>query len=144
MSASAWDKFLLLSWKNWIIQIRHPIQTIFEVLVPVLVCTLVTLIRGYVSVIEFDNSTTFSPIKIDYIQDEILLSQQENLILAYSPENLLLQNLMENVMKNLNFSEIIAQKNSTELENYSVAFSPFASIEFEDSLHVRSIIQKKI
>jgi ATP-binding cassette, subfamily A (ABC1), member 3 len=144
-SASAWDKFLLLSWKNWIIQIRHPVQTIFEILVPVIVCALVTVIRGYVSVTEFKNSTNYLPIDINYIHPDILANQQGNLVLAYSPENPLLQSIVENAVKSLNFTDVVAQKNSTELENYAIAFTPFASIEFDDSLKVgKSIISKKL
>jgi ATP-binding cassette, subfamily A (ABC1), member 3 len=136
MTASAWDKFLLLLWKNWLIQIRHPVQTIFEVLVPVLVCALVVLIRGYVNTNEFKKDTRYSAIENDFIQTEILLAERENLVLAYSPNNLVLNGLMQNVVNNLNFTELIACLNSTELEKYAVRKKPFASIEFEDSLKV--------
>lgn len=139
-SASFWDKFVLLTWKNWLIQLRHPIQTIFEVLVPVVVCALVTLIRGYVSVTEFKNSTNYAPIDMNYIKKDILDMQQGNLILAYSPENPILQELMENAANSLNFTKVVAQSNSTELENYALAFTPFASVEFDDSLKVKKSI----
>lgn len=42
------DKFLLLMWKNWILQIRHPVQTILEIAAPVLFCALLVLIRSLV------------------------------------------------------------------------------------------------
>lgn len=42
------DKFLLLMWKNWVLQIRHPIQTIMEIAAPVLFCALLVLIRSLV------------------------------------------------------------------------------------------------
>lgn len=42
------DKFLLLMWKNWILQIRHPVQTIVEIAAPVLFCALLVLIRSLV------------------------------------------------------------------------------------------------
>lgn len=43
------DKFLLLMWKNWILQIRHPVQTVFEILVPVLFCTFLVFLRNIVA-----------------------------------------------------------------------------------------------
>lgn len=43
-----WEKFFLLMWKNWVLQIRHPIQTIIEIAAPVLLCALLVLIRSLV------------------------------------------------------------------------------------------------
>lgn len=35
-------------WKNWILQVRHPIQTIMEIAAPVLFCALLVVIRNLV------------------------------------------------------------------------------------------------
>lgn len=48
MSATNWDKFRLLMWKNWLLQWRHKIQTIFTILVPVVFSALLVLIRSLV------------------------------------------------------------------------------------------------
>jgi ATP-binding cassette, subfamily A (ABC1), member 3 len=136
-TASAWDKFLLLSWKNWIIQIRHPIQTIVEILVPVLVCALVILIRGLVDIEEFVDDFRYSTQVTTQINASTL-KLNENLNLAYSPANPLLQNLVQNVVDDLNFNSVVPLQNATELENFAMSFVPFASIEFEDSLAVRT------
>ncbi|XP_076264015.1 ATP binding cassette subfamily A member 3 isoform X2 [Rhynchophorus ferrugineus] len=41
-------KFLLLMWKNWLLQYRKPIQTLIEILAPVLFSILLVLIRSLV------------------------------------------------------------------------------------------------
>lgn len=43
-----WDKFVLLLWKNWLLQWRHPVQTLLEIIAPVLFCALLVLIRSLV------------------------------------------------------------------------------------------------
>ncbi|CAG9761787.1 unnamed protein product [Ceutorhynchus assimilis] len=43
-----WDKFLLLMWKNWLLQYRKPIQTIVEILAPVLFSIILVVIRSLV------------------------------------------------------------------------------------------------
>lgn len=48
MSATNWDKFRLLMWKNWLLQWRHKTQTIVQLLVPVVFSALLVLIRGLV------------------------------------------------------------------------------------------------
>lgn len=42
------DKFLLLMWKNWLLQYRRPIQTAVEIVVPVLFSILLVVIRRLV------------------------------------------------------------------------------------------------
>lgn len=45
MASTSWDKFKLLLWKNWIIQSRHKVQTVFEIILPVMFMSLLLLIR---------------------------------------------------------------------------------------------------
>ena len=137
MTASAWDKFLLLSWKNWIIQLRHPIQTIFEILVPVTVCALIVLVRGLVDVTEFDEDFKYNPISTAKFGN-IRLYKGVNFKLAYSPKNPLLEKIVNNVAQELNFTMVNTSLNAIELEEWAVANKPFASIEFEDFLWVRN------
>lgn len=133
---SAWDKFLLLSWKNWIIQLRHPIQTLFEVLVPVLVCTLLLLIRGLVDIEEIPESR-FAPFSTNFIGG-VRLTEGVTDQLAYSPQNPVLQSLVSRVSLELDFPlPVEARESSLDLENWASIWVPFASIEFEDSLKVR-------
>lgn len=45
---NAWDKFKLLMWKNWVLQKRHKLQTVIEILAPVVFATLMVLVRSLV------------------------------------------------------------------------------------------------
>lgn len=42
------EKFVLLIWKNWLLQWRHPLQTFVEIIAPVLFCAILVLIRSLV------------------------------------------------------------------------------------------------
>lgn len=135
MTASPWDKFLLLSWKNWIIQLRHPIQTLFEVLVPVLVCALLILVRGLVEVNNFPNDSRYTATLTSHMIGDIFFSYN-NKVLAYSPENPVLEAIVSRVSENFNFEFFVGKNNASDLENYAMSFEPFASIEFDDHLKV--------
>ena len=67
MTTTNWEKFKLLFWKNWVIQKRHYIQTIFEILIPVLACSILILIRGLVDPEKFPEATKFNPMPTDNI-----------------------------------------------------------------------------
>lgn len=135
MAATAWDKFLLLSWKNWIIQIRHPIQTIFEVLLPIFVCALLIVIRGLVEIKEFDQPTTYEWESAVNIPNSRWFNEDVKHQLFYSPSNPVLDGIVGNVSQKLGFTlPVIAFDNSLELLNSAQTMEPFASIEFEDSL----------
>lgn len=136
MTTSAWDKFLLLTWKNWIIQLRHPIQTIFEVLVPIFICALLILIRGLVDIKEFNEVTRYQPISTTFIPNSTWFSGA-NRQLIYSPYNPVFERIVGNVSVKLGFDlPVIGRPNSSELLNSAKVLEPFASIEFEDSLQV--------
>lgn len=138
MTASAWDKFLLLSYKNWIIQVRHPVQTVFEVLVPVIVCALLILIRGLVEVEVFTDDFKYTPMATNLIRQNLLDLDGVNRVLAYSPNNPMLGNLVKSVADEYNFT-VVPSATAEALEIYAVGFEPFASIEFEDGLKVKNI-----
>jgi ATP-binding cassette subfamily A (ABC1) protein 3 len=60
-----WRKFTLLMWKNWTLQRRHPIQTAVEILAPVLLASLLILIRSLVAPENFDTVTTYEPFSVE-------------------------------------------------------------------------------
>lgn len=136
MKVSAWDKFYLLLWKNWIVQLRHPIQTLFEVLVPVLVCTLLIAIRSLVKVRE-QGEVKYNATSLGRIDTEFFMNADVKLVLAFSPQNPVLQKLVDKVAAEFNFSASIPIENAFKLECYSMTHLPFASIEFENRLKVR-------
>lgn len=132
MAASAWDKFLLLSWKNWIIQLRHPIQTIFEVIVPIFICALLLLIRALVKIEDFNEDTRYRPIETTTLINATWLTDA-NSRLIYSPENPIFQQIVGNVSEQLGFTiPVLGLSNAQELLNSAKVLEPFASIEFDD------------
>lgn len=64
MTTSSWNKFTLLLWKNGLLQWRHKIQTVIEILVPVLFSSLLVLMRSQIDPIDFPEKTTFIPIDL--------------------------------------------------------------------------------
>jgi len=53
------DKLGLLLWKNYLLQKRRPVATVFELLLPVLFAVLLVIIKTQVSVTHYDSSTTW-------------------------------------------------------------------------------------
>jgi hypothetical protein len=51
-------------WKNWTLQRRHPIQTAVEILAPVLLASLLVLIRSLVSPENFDTVTSYDAFSV--------------------------------------------------------------------------------
>jgi ATP-binding cassette subfamily A (ABC1) protein 3 len=63
---AGWRKFTLLMWKNWTLQRRHPIQTAVEILAPVLLASLLVLIRSLVAPENFGTVTTYEPFSVEH------------------------------------------------------------------------------
>lgn len=62
------DKFCLLLWKNCLLQWRHKIQTIIEILVPVLFCTILVVLRCLVNPEVFPDAMTYKPSNINSLE----------------------------------------------------------------------------
>lgn len=59
------DKLFLLIWKNFKLQIRHPWQTLVEILGPVVFCALLVLVRSLVDPEPFPDGKQFEPFQPD-------------------------------------------------------------------------------
>lgn len=46
------NKFILLMWKNWTLLRRRPIQAVFEIVYPVLICLILVGVRSLITVTE--------------------------------------------------------------------------------------------
>ncbi|OXA58526.1 ATP-binding cassette sub-family A member 3 [Folsomia candida] len=64
--ASNWDKFKLLLWKNYKIQIRHKLQTSFEILLPIMFTILMVVMRCIIESKVVQEPTTFPANEIFY------------------------------------------------------------------------------
>jgi len=148
--SSIWDKFLLLLWKNWLIQFRHPIQTAFEILIPICVCSFLLLIRGLVNVTEESEPLKWNPIEMrnNFIFRDIFLTSV-NTRIAYSPKSPVLEEIMSNVVEKLNYDP-----NSTwtaesfadpiALEGNALSTTPFLSVQFDQELAGLTVLPDNI
>lgn len=66
--ATNFEKFRLLMWKNFLLQYRHKIQTIIEIMVPVLFSVILVLIRSIVSPDLFPNKTVYNSFDISTLR----------------------------------------------------------------------------
>nr|XP_022911287.1 ATP-binding cassette sub-family A member 3-like [Onthophagus taurus]XP_022911294.1 ATP-binding cassette sub-family A member 3-like [Onthophagus taurus] len=140
------QKFLLLSWKNWLLQWRHPIQTLIEILAPVLFAALLVLIRSLVDPEEEQSVTydEFSPVinPTINIPDNFLQNFTFNSIepvkLYWSPcGNRELKTIMSII--GFKFLPLLSQacvNNSIELQRTLELHrdNMFAGIQFDDAL----------
>ncbi|XP_050097899.1 phospholipid-transporting ATPase ABCA3-like [Anopheles aquasalis] len=90
MSASSnWDKFVLLLWKNWIIQKRHYMQTLFEIVIPVVACSMLIMVRGLNTPKHYTKATVHEPLNLLSLAPirEMLTNNPITLKILYSPRN---------------------------------------------------------
>lgn len=66
-TANNWDKFRLLMWKNSLLQWRHKVQTVVEILVPVLFSVILIFIRSMVDPDYYSEPTNYEPFEINTI-----------------------------------------------------------------------------
>ncbi|XP_058837017.1 phospholipid-transporting ATPase ABCA3-like [Topomyia yanbarensis] len=136
MATTRWDKFLLLLWKNWIIQKRHYWQTLLEIVIPVLCCSIVLLVRGLADPSPVEKSTIFNPLSVDRFR--MSFDSPVESVLAYSPQNPLLDALVAEAADSLNLSwQNVTYKgfaNARALESALIDENMLVGIEFDDSL----------
>jgi hypothetical protein len=136
---STWEKFLILSWKNWIIQLRHPVQLFFEIFVPIFVCCLLVFIRNKAKIINYPEPLLYEPVDIQTVDQLIFEENLANLEIFYSPKNTFLEEIMKKIPRRLGRETIsvYGKENATELADASRNLNPFASVEFDDNWKVR-------
>lgn len=140
------EKFLLLMWKNWLLQYRRPLQTFVEIIAPVIFSILLVVIR---SLVDPETNppkifTPFCPVPI-FCDDNsgsespnlnFNASALQNVTLVYSPSgNKALSRAMS--ILNLAFGQVIGYENQQRLEAHFLdenASFTFAAIQLDDSL----------
>ncbi|XP_058465475.1 phospholipid-transporting ATPase ABCA3-like isoform X2 [Malaya genurostris] len=135
MTTTTWDKFLLLLWKNWIIQKRHYCQTLFEILIPVLCCSILLLLRVLVEPKMAKQSIVFRPIPTNRFSNYLGGAKLE---LAYSPQNPLLDAIVAEAAQFMNTpNKHFTHKgfaNARAMESALMIQNTLVGIEFDDSL----------
>ena len=94
----------LLLWKNYVLQIRHPWVTVFEVVIPCLFVAAIATIRVQVKVTHYENSTFYESFDIYHVPNQTLQGNESsfNYITLYSPDNGTYSRIMDNVLNKLN------------------------------------------
>uniref|UniRef100_A0A182IZM7 ABC transporter domain-containing protein n=1 Tax=Anopheles atroparvus TaxID=41427 RepID=A0A182IZM7_ANOAO len=137
MTTSNWDKFVLLLWKNWIIQKRHYVQTAFEITIPVLACSLLILVRGLVTPTVYSAPTTFSSLNVQSLSmiREMVTNHPINLKIVYSPRNDVFERIIGRAARMLGTDVLHQGYNDSESMYKDLITNNFlAGVEFGDEL----------
>ncbi|KAF5273700.1 hypothetical protein FQA39_LY07390 [Lamprigera yunnana] len=146
------DKFLLLMWKNFLIQWRHPLQTFVEIMAPVLFCTLLVIIR---SLVELDPH----PARFyDTFKTSMKVFQNISTLqsVAWSPTNPHLNVIMNNTlaticaderiypctMKHISFED--SKSLEVYLSNEIHLVTTLAGVQFDDDLKGNKILPSNL
>ena len=65
------SQFLLLTWKNWLIQKRRVLLTIAEIILPCVLAALLIAIRTRIVIERFDNGQEWDSFKVDRLPDSL-------------------------------------------------------------------------
>lgn len=148
---SKFDKFVLLMWKNWILQYRRPLQTAVEIIAPVLFSFLLVVIRSLVDPEENPPKIydPFFPIDINTFLNNGTSNSTaylRNWTLAYSPSpNTAIDRTMD-IFKAV-FANVVGYPDSAKLESHfigSTSNTTFAAFQFDDTLINGTTIPNKI
>lgn len=93
-------QFYLLQYKNWKLQFRRKLVTVFEILLPALFCLLTVSLRTLVEVDEFKEPIHYPSYSVDYMPPDLIKSMNPyNRVigLAYTPKTLTTETLMGKV-----------------------------------------------
>ncbi|XP_055599073.1 phospholipid-transporting ATPase ABCA3-like isoform X2 [Uranotaenia lowii] len=148
--ASSWSKFLLLLWKNWIIQKRHYVQTAFEILIPALSCTVLILLRGLVDPEFFPESTIWRPLETDTVSHLFpdvnpTIDPPINFMIAYSPQCPLVDRLVANAALQIQEPlELQPFPNAQALENFLRNNNTLVGIEFPENYQSLATLPSKV
>ncbi|XP_031561453.1 ATP-binding cassette sub-family A member 3-like [Actinia tenebrosa] len=131
--ANRFRQFRLLLWKNFILQIRRPVGTVFEILLPILLVAILILPKVFLEPtnICFDTFEPTSSLSIPssiikqqtiaLAQEGKILTANQSLVLAYYPLGDPVASLMRKVsqttgIKAVNYSVVHGEKEFTSLD----------------------------
>nr|XP_022911475.1 ATP-binding cassette sub-family A member 3-like isoform X1 [Onthophagus taurus] len=137
------NKFIVLTWKNWLLQWRHPIQTAIEILAPVIFSALLVLIRSLVEPEKCD-TTIYDAFPVQ-TGAGVFNSTYTFTRLVWSPcENTALQEIMNNIVKKYDLKQV-CKNNSLELEQELERNMMYtlAGIDFGDDEALSNSIKKE-
>nr|XP_044248856.1 LOW QUALITY PROTEIN: phospholipid-transporting ATPase ABCA1-like [Drosophila takahashii] len=131
-----WDKFVIILWKNWILQWNCKIRTVVEVALPVIFFLVLIRIRTEIKPAQKD----FTNYSERNIYDLNFVSWKSNFTVCYSPSNAILDKLVNNALQNwkqefqdFDIGKYYVSKNAAQLELDVVQRRAFAGIQFNDA-----------
>jgi ATP-binding cassette, subfamily A (ABC1), member 3 len=103
---NAFSYLRLLLWKNYLLQIRHPWVTVFEILIPCFFAAMLASIRIVVKATPHPNVTTYESFNFNHIPEIINANIDEDIsneyVVLYAPNNSRADQVMLNVVQHLN------------------------------------------
>ncbi|XP_044750000.1 phospholipid-transporting ATPase ABCA1-like isoform X2 [Coccinella septempunctata] len=122
-----WDKFFLLMWKNWKLQLRRPISFAAEVGIPLVVVAIILNLRSQADLMEM-SEVKYDPFSVDTFDKSILR--------AYSPNT---NKFVNELMKSYKPSGLLkgfetAAKLEDYLLNHPAKKTPKCGVVFDDDL----------
>lgn len=140
MKASNWDKFKLLSWKNWLIQWRHKKRTVYETVIPLVATSFLLLIRWGIPSGTPVESYFYNGLDTNDLSYFLSAYHKQPAVmaLAYAPQNPILDRLVHSASKLITNDEnvelsVLSNKTSGDLASFLVETDVFVGIEFPSS-----------
>ncbi|XP_059614826.1 phospholipid-transporting ATPase ABCA3 isoform X2 [Phlebotomus argentipes] len=118
-SPRKWSKFSLLMWKNFLLMWRHKFNTILEIVIPVLITSLLVVIRSLSEPETYEDPLTYQRLPLQYMQSfrppKIDTDMQELISKFLGPQ------LKTKILTKYNASNFI------DLIDWRIAYSPSPS-----------------
>ncbi|XP_072041416.1 phospholipid-transporting ATPase ABCA3-like [Amphiura filiformis] len=118
MALGAFKQFILLSWKNWMLQKRKVWTTLFELGFPLLFSAILLIIRNFVPFEDYQTPTTYEAFEIDKLPNSLLPPDATSgwppyfWKLAYAPNDTIVGEIMEKTVENLQFGPVVRLSDS--------------------------------
>ncbi|XP_052859969.1 phospholipid-transporting ATPase ABCA3-like [Anopheles cruzii] len=150
MATSSLDKFLLLLWKNWIIQKRHYVQTAFEILIPAIACAVLIVVRGLVDADIYDEPTQWNPLEMNTVRHMMPAANPDitppiTFVLAYSPQSPLTERIMNRAVEQiLEPLDLVGFETGQRMEDFFRLNYSLAGVEFPDSYRTATTLPDNV
>ena len=102
----SYNQFNLLMYKNWLLQKRKKISTIFIVFIPIIFVIVLVVLRATLSSEYISSPTTEPPFDVKSNLNDLGLEPPPGAswVLAYTPNTPLVQDLMKSISASLNIT----------------------------------------